>query len=363
MRSFFRLVSLGRNLVFRKKRERDLADEIASLLELLVAAKVRDGFSQADARRLALLEIGGAEQLKEQVREVRAGYSFEAILQDLRSSARVLRQSPLFTVAAVLTVALSIGAGTTAFALIKSKLWRPLAYTNTKHLLQITAWRESHDADVSFPRFTQIQAQNDVFADVAALVGEKLTLRRGSGAEQVNVARVSDRFLSVLAVLPQCGRLFRPNEHDVVVLSDNYWRKNFGHNQNVVGQFIALAGVRTEIIGVLPNDFTIPFGDFDIYVPQVTAIGFLAKENIDRGAGYLKVIARVRPGVSSAGISDALRALDLQYQENALGNMDANAVLRARFPCARRQCDRDGLLFMRSQPPSPASSFCPPSML
>jgi putative ABC transport system permease protein len=329
MRALFRLVSLGRNLVFRKKKERDLADEIASLLELLVAAKVRDGFSQADARRLALLEIGGAEQLKEQVREVRAGYSVEAIVHDLRYSARVLFQRPLFTAAAVLTLALSIGAGTTAFALIKSKLWRPLAYTNTKDLLQITAWRESHDADVSFPRFTQIQAQNDVFTDVAALVGEKVTVHHGRVAEQVSVARVSDRFFNVLAVQPGCGRFFRPNEHSVVLLSDDYWRKNFGGNRNAIGQFITLAGARTEIIGILPDDFTIPFGDFDVYAPQVTAINFLGKENIDRGAGYLKVIARARPDVSFAGFSDALRVLDLHYRESALENMDANTVLRA----------------------------------
>jgi putative ABC transport system permease protein len=301
------------------------------LLDLLVDAKVRDGFSGAEARRLALLEIGGTEQLREQVREVQAGYSVEAFFQDLRSAACALWHHPLFTVNAILTLALAIGAGTTAFTLIKSKLLRPLAYTNTEGLLQITAWRESHDTDVSLPRFEQIRAQNNVFDDVAALVGERLTILRGDTAEQINIARVSDRFFNVLTVAPRYGRLFLRNEPNVALLSHNYWQENFGGDPNVIGSFITLAGARARIIGVLPSDFRVPFGNFDVYASQVGAITFLVRENIERGSGFLKVIARARRDVSPQQIHDELRAIDSRYRDRARDKMDTNAVLRV-FP-------------------------------
>ena len=330
VRAFFsRLVSLGKNLVRKKRNECDLSEEIACHLELLIAENIRAGLSESEARRAALLEFGGAEQIKEQVREVRAGYSLDVFLQDLRYGARVLRRSPLFATTAVLTVALALGASGAAFTLLKSRLLRPLDYPGSGELLQISAARETHDTDVSFPRFRQIEAQHDVFADVAALVGERSAILRGGVAQQVNVARVSDRFFETLAFRPLLGRIFSPAENGVALLSYDYWQKQFAGDPGTVGCVITLGGIQTKIVGIVPRGLRIPFGEFDIYAPQVTAITFLSGEQMQRGAGFLKVIARSRSGVSFEQVREALRVIDKDYHERAHENMDGDVVSRA----------------------------------
>jgi putative ABC transport system permease protein len=329
VRAFFRLVSLGTNLIRKKTNEHDLSEEIASHLELLIAENIRAGFDETEARRVALLELGGAEQVKEQVREARAGYSLDAFLQDLHYGARVLWRSPLFTVTAILTLALALGASGAAFTLIKSRLLRPLDYAGAGELLQISAVREAHDADLSFPRFSQIRARQDVFAGVAALVGERSAILRGGIAEQTSVAHVSDRFFETVGLRPLMGRFFLPGEKDALLLSYNYWQTQFGGDAKIIEQPMTLGGARARIVGVLPRSFRVPFGDFDVYVPQVTGISFLAAEQIQRGAGFLKVIARSRPGVSVEQVRAALRVTDKNYRERAHENMDGNAVSRA----------------------------------
>ena len=334
MRAFSRLVSLGRNLVRTKKTERDLSAEIACHLELLIAGNLRDGLSESEARRIALLEMGGVEQLKEQVREVRMGYHFEALILDLRYAGRFLLRNPLFTLTAVLTLALGLGASTATFSLIKNRLLRPLSYADG--LLQIAAQsplREMHEADVSLPRFEQIRAQQNVFVDLAALAGERLTILRGDVAEQINVARVSDRFFKMLSVRPVRGRLFFSSENHagqrVVLLSYGCWQTRFNGDLNIIGRSIVLGDAPTTIVGVLPRNFAVPFGDFDVYAPGVFGVTFLGEEQIQRGAGFLKVIARPRQAASLEQVRATLAAIDERYRERAGENMDANAISRA----------------------------------
>ena len=259
---------------------------------------------------------------------MRAGYSLDVFLQDLRYGARVLRRSPLFATTAVHTVALAVGASGAAFTLLKSRLLRPLDYPGSGELLQISAARETHDTDVSFPRFRQIEAQHDVFADVAALVGERSAILRGGVAQQVNVARVSDRFFETLAFRPLLAGSFAA-ENGVALLSYDYWRKQFAGDPGTVGCVITLGGIQTKIVGVVPRGLRIPFGEFDIYAPQVTAITFLSGEQMQRGAGFLKVIARSLSGVSFEQVREALRVIDKDYHERAHENMDGDVVSRA----------------------------------
>ncbi len=336
MRSFFRLISLGKNLVRRKKTEREFADELACYLELLIEARLRDGMSETEARRIALLEIGGVEQVKEQVREVRMGYSFEALIQDLRYGGRFLWRNPLFTCTAVLTLALGLGASVAMFSLVQNRLLRPLSYASSEGLLQISAaspLRELHEVDVSLPRFERIRAQQDMFAGLAALTGERLTLLRGGPAEQIKVARVSDQFFQMLAVEPVRGRLFLDSENQpggtrTALLSYACWQGRFNGDSNIVGRSINLGGLPATIIGILPRNFVTPFGDFNIFMPRVADVTFLSGEQIQRGAGFLKVIARSRPGISLDSVRATLTALDKAYAEQARENMDASAVSR-----------------------------------
>ena len=263
------------------------------------------------------------------------GYHFEALILDLRYGGRFLLRNPLFTLTAVLTLALGLGASTAMFSLTKNRLLRPLSYADG--LLQIAAespLRELHEADVSLPRFEQIRAQQDVFVDLAAFAGERLTILRGDVAEQINVARVSDRFFKMLAVQPLRGRLFLSSENHVggervVLLSYGCWQTRFNGDLKIIGRSITLGDARTTIVGVLPRNFAVPFGDFDVYLPRVSGVTFLSEEQIQRGAGFLKVIARPRRAVSLEQVRTTLATIDRRYRERAGENMDANAVSRA----------------------------------
>ncbi len=164
-----RLSSLARN-VFRKERnELDLDEEVRGFVELLAAEKIKSGMSARDARRQAMIETGGTEQVKEQVREVRAGAFFETLLQDLRYGLRQLRRSPGFTAVAVVTLALGIGANTAIFSVVNAVLLRPLPYPDSDRLVVIwQTYREFPKVQVSGPALMDWRDQSRSFDQVGA---------------------------------------------------------------------------------------------------------------------------------------------------------------------------------------------------
>jgi len=164
-----RLLRILRNLFRRRHLDQDLDDEVRASLDLLIDEKRRVGLSEADARREALLELGGVEQVKEAVRDVRAGALVEQLGQDLAYACRVLGRNQGFTAVAVLTLALGIGVNAAIFTLVDTVVFRPLPYREPGRLIKIWDRSASEPVDnVSWPDFVDIRSRRDLFEEVAA---------------------------------------------------------------------------------------------------------------------------------------------------------------------------------------------------
>ncbi|MGH8100583.1 MAG: permease prefix domain 1-containing protein, partial [Chthoniobacterales bacterium] len=211
-----RTLALCRNLFRRTAVEQELSAELAQAFEFLVEAKTRDGTSTSEARRLAAIELGGVEQLKEEIREVRAGYNLEALFRDVRFGLRMLLKTPGFTIVAVATLGLGIGANTAIFSLVNGVLLRPLPFPDAERIVYFEGKNPAAgitDSNISYLDFTDWSQQSDLFASTAAYWTGNADLS-GDGAEPEAVPRagVTTEFFSVLGVQPVLGRAFVPED-------------------------------------------------------------------------------------------------------------------------------------------------------
>ena len=325
MRFFHRLLSLGRNLVRQQELERQLADELSAHLDLLIEEKVRAGLSLTAARREALLEFGGMEQVKERVRRVRRGYYIESLVRDFRNAGRSLLRAPGFSLIAMLTLAIGTGAAIAMFSIFDAALGRPLNFVRPHELVSVSehsveqGLRESH---LSLPKFTALETER-VFTDVAAYTGETAMLQASRGVFQVPTARVTDTLFALLGLQPERGRLFSTAEaSDVVLLTHRCWQNRFAGDEAVIGAQIVINGRNHTVTGVLPADLSRPLSEFEMFLPGVRNIDFLSPEQIARGAGYLHVIGRSVAGEMTR-LPAALQRVDERYRRAFPENMDA----------------------------------------
>jgi putative ABC transport system permease protein len=224
MRILFRVSSLWRNLFYRSQVEQQLHDEVRSYLDMLAEEKVRMGISPQTAHREAVMELGGVEQVKEEVREVRIGARLETVVQDLRYGVRQLRKNPEFTLVAVLTLALGIGVNSTIFSVISTMLLRKPPVEDPDRLMMLSsrntgavgAGDEANRSPVSPPDFLDWCAQATMFSGIAAASSfendSHVTLSGGSEPERVPSAQVSTNYFQVLGVSPVLGRGFLSGE-------------------------------------------------------------------------------------------------------------------------------------------------------
>jgi predicted permease len=314
-----RFGSLLRTVLRQGRLERELDEELYACVEELVARKVDSGLPAAQARREALLELGGIEQVKEEVRRGRIGQEIISTLRDVRYGARLLGRSPGFAFVAILTLALGIGANVTVFSVMHSVLWRSLPYPDADRLvvLQVDA-RGIADAGAAPGELRDLRARSRFLESFGAINGVDAHVSVAGGYERVAAASASDELLPLLgAAPPAMGRLLRSDEDEgemvrSVVISDGLWRRSFGGDPAALGRQVQVNNIDVRIVGILRPGFR-------VFLPPDT----LAAEEIDvwfpkglpdsRQFRGLPVVGRLKPGATIDQAQAELDALTKQF--------------------------------------------------
>lgn len=320
-----------KGLFFKDARERELADELESHLQMHIDDNIRAGMSPQEARCVAVMKLGGIDQTKEAYRD-RATIPFlESVVQDLRFTLRQLRKNPAFTVTAITMIALGIGASVAIFAFVDAALIKPLPYQNPWRLLFVTeATPDIPRAAISYPDYLDWKKLNRVFDSLDVYTGRGYVIGTSAGMEMVDGARVSDGFFRTLGVGPLLGRDFQqgedlPEAPRTVILSYGSWQKRFGGKHEIIGQPITLNEIPYTIIGVLPQNFHFaPVGNAEFWTTLHPA-GYCDQA---RNCHYLQGVARLKDNVSiEAALADVTRVakdLEAQYPDS---NRDQGATV------------------------------------
>ena len=260
----------------RPTHAHDLDAELQSHLQLHIDDNLRSGMSPTEARRQALLKLGGLQQTKQAILDQATLPFAESLLQDLRFALRILRNNPAFTAAAVLVLALGIGANTALFSVVNAVLLRPLPYPHAEQLVTLRESKPNFSSgSISFPNFLDWQNDNRSFSSMAMMRGGRSPILTGLGdAEQLNAILLSSGFFEQLAVYPVLGRTFTQDEERVgaapaVLIASRFWKRKFASSPDVLGKTLTLDGKAYTIIGVIPASFDLlgNFSNVDIYIP------------------------------------------------------------------------------------------------
>jgi len=300
-------------------RERDLAEELESHLQLHIDDNIRAGMSPQEARRVALIKLGGLEQTKEAYRDRATIPLVESVVQDLRFTLRQLRKNPAFTIAATAMVALGIGASVAIFAFVDVALIKPLPYHNPSRLVYVTETTpQVPRAALSYPDYLDWKKFNTVFDSMDVYNQRGFVVSTSAGMEMIDGARVSAGFFRTLGVSPLLGRDFSagedlPEAPRTLILSYAAWQKRFGGKQEIIGRPITLDETPYNIVGVLPSDFHFaPVENAEFWTTLNPGGGCFLR----RSCHSLNGIARLKDGVSlQAAFADVTRiARDLEAQ-------------------------------------------------
>jgi putative ABC transport system permease protein len=312
MRVFFRRL---RGVFRSDQADRELAEEIESNLESQIADYVRAGMSAAEARRRALIRLGGVEAVKEAYRDRRGLPAFDTLLQDIRYGLRGLRRSPGFAITAVLTLALGIGATTAIFSAVYALLIHPLPYRDPDRLVWVTErQRSGFGGAIAEPDLAAWRERGRPFESAAGYAPNEYTVIGAGDSMRISGVLVSANFLSLLGVAPQFGRDFvpgddRPGSPAVALLSDALWRERFSGDPRVVGTTLNLDGNPYTVVGVLPPRFRFPEMALAPQVLIALRTSGSSAFNLREPSVMLQVLARVRPGDAVASVAAELHAI------------------------------------------------------
>jgi len=291
----------------RERKQQELEQELQSHLQMAANDRAERGESADRAQQAARQEFGNVALVQQVTRDQWGWRWLEELLQDVRYGARMLRKNPGFTVVAILTLALGIGANTAIFSLVNGILLRPLPYDQPDRLVQVTGF---------YPKgaFAAMRPQTQSM-DVAAYVeGYEFNLTHNGVPARLTAALVSADLFSVLGAPAQLGRSFRSGEdlatqNNYVVLSHHLFQQRFASDPSVIGQWVNLEGLQRQIVGVMPADFRFPSPQTDVWIP----LDIDPRNTVSYWAGdFMPVIGRLRPGATLAQAGAEIRLFQSQ---------------------------------------------------
>ena len=304
-----------RAIVRKDATDRELDDEMRFHIDQQTAKNLRDGMSRSEARRRALAAFGGTEQTKETHRDVRGGRWIEEAMADTRYALRTMRRNPVLAGAAIITLALGIGANTAIFSAVNAVILRPLPYPDPDQLVMLSednaerGWVRNVVAPANYLDWKE---RVGAFADAAAYTGGGgATISIDGVPQRVRTRAVTGHYFQLLGVRAERGRVFEWDETwnrgtPTAVLSYRFWQDAFGGDRDVVGRSVLVDGTPTEIVGVMPASFSFAADTMDIWQPMAWNPDNRAQVFFRR-AHWLRVIARLKPGITP-------EAADAQFQ-------------------------------------------------
>ena len=315
------LRSLGRRFFHRSQLENDLEQEIHSHLEFRIRDLERFGFNRNEAERRARIEFGSPEQFKEECREALGANFIDVLVQDVRFNLRMLRKMPGFTIVAILTMALGIGATTAIFSVVDATLLHPLPYPQPEQLVRIQdelPGNGASDVGMSQPELVDLQ-HSGIFDYVSPSWYDDNNLTGGSQPARVSLSLCSPNYFALLGAKPALGRTFPASDHSPgilpeVVISDGLWKRTFGTDPNIVGKNIRMDTDLYQIVGVMPPNFHDPGRtprerNIEVWAASSFYGAPLLDQPARSGRNLPTSIARLKPGLTVATAQSKVDAL------------------------------------------------------
>lgn len=345
-----------RSLLRRRRVERELDEELQFHLEHKIEEGIAGGLSPDEARYRALRAMGGLEQRKEEMRDLRRIHWLTDFLDDVRYAIRSLRRTPGLAAFVVITLALGIGMTATPFSMLDALIFRPYPVPNPSSVVTLVSTSQDNGFDnFSYREYLEIRDQTKSYDGVianAALAAVGFSTKPGATPLVRGGMLVSGNYFRVLGVEPKLGRGFRDDEDQVpgrdavAVLAPDFWKREFAGDPSVVGRTIRLNGVDFTVIGVAPDKFPgmYIFVRPDFYVPlaMVRVFSTNPQKNffVDRDARELVVRARLKPGTTLREARNELAVLARGFErEYPKVNRDRGAAVRTQFEMRTRDND------------------------
>ena len=323
------LRSLWRNLFKRRRAEEDLDAELRDYIELLTAEKIRMGMAPSKARRAALIECRGVDQVKERVREAWSGEWLVSAVREIRVVIRSLLRSPAYLLVSVATLGIGLGGATAVFTVVHWALLRPLpGAAEPDRLVTVERLQNGRQiSDWSYADYLDLRERSTTLDGLAAYNGTSMTLEDAAEDTRAWVSYVSEDFFTVLGVRPAAGRLFGVAEGAnaaavdgrVAVLGYDLWQRRYGGTTDAIGARIVLDGYAYTVVGVAPRGFVgtmvrypmelwIPLASGGQLAPALAPFGSAVGLDLltSRRQGWLRLVGRLDPG---ATVEDAQRDL------------------------------------------------------